>query len=176
INESIQDTQGVHGVEGHLPEEVKDAVCNGCSKELDQHNSKLVKGRSVGIPVRYDTYCITCRRKFQANARSDNMMLFFESWSHSHWKENFETREIALDTIITVAVQGYTCGPAKYLPFERLHIWGMVRHESPRCFWTGSKLSTKTGSDARVRFSVDRVVFSDGRALSYGSEDQIIVA
>ncbi|KAF9086696.1 hypothetical protein BGX27_003118 [Mortierella sp. AM989] len=52
----------------------------------------------------------------------------------------------------------------------------MVRHESPRCFWTGSELSTKTGSDARVRFSLDRGVFSNGRALSYGSEDQIIVA
>ncbi|KAF9085958.1 hypothetical protein BGX27_003294 [Mortierella sp. AM989] len=47
---------------------------------------------------------------------------------------------------------------------------------SPHCFWSNQSLSFDANRDPQTKFSLDRTIFIGGKALSYGVEDQIVVA
>lgn len=94
----------------------------------------------------------------------------------SHQQESFESRVSAQQTGMTILVQGFACDPAKYEQIELVYLHSLVKKSKPRCFWTGVELALTPDTPPRMKLSVDRTTFVDGRALGYGSKDQVLVA
>lgn len=104
-------------------------------------------------------------------------MYKFAVWINDHKDQaQFNPKESALNTVMTVAVQGFCAGPAMYNTREQLHLRAMAREVNPTCFWSGAQLSITAKSCPRKKFTVDRTKFNHGKALKYGAEEQILVA
>ncbi|KAK3828001.1 MAG: hypothetical protein J3Q66DRAFT_409141 [Benniella sp.] len=102
----------------------------------------------------------------------------FRKWV-SHRLESFESRAAALNTIMTVAIQGYCCGQGEYTAREMLYLTDMAKAASPTCFWSGEGLVITSSTDLVTpthKFTADRVVFRDGQAPPYGADEQVLVA
>ncbi|KAG0227748.1 hypothetical protein BGW41_003692 [Actinomortierella wolfii] len=87
----------------------------------------------------------------------------------------FNSRESVLNTVMTVAVQGFCAGQAMYNPQEQFHLRVMAREANPTCFWNGVQLSI-TARCPKNKFTVERTIFHQGKVLRYGAENQILVA
>jgi hypothetical protein len=96
-------------------------------------------------------------------------------WAYKH-QDSFESRYLARQTAMTIVVQGFASGPAKYQRIESVYLHAFAIQCTPRCFWTGLQLSLEIDCEPRTKFSMDRTVFANGKSLSYGSEDQVLVA
>lgn len=96
-------------------------------------------------------------------------------WAYKH-QDSFESRYLARQTAMTIVVQGFASGPAKYQSIESVYLHSFATQCTPRCFWTGLQLSLEIDCEPRTTFLMDRTVFANGKALSYGSEDQVLVA
>ncbi|KAF9956748.1 hypothetical protein BGZ70_009789 [Mortierella alpina] len=79
---------------------------------------------------------------------------------------------------MTVAAQGFCVGPAGYNARDALYLCNIAEKASPASFWSGTQLIiTAAGNICPTRkFTTDRIVFRDGKALPYGAEEQILVA
>ncbi|KAF9118705.1 hypothetical protein BGW39_000929 [Mortierella sp. 14UC] len=104
-------------------------------------------------------------------------MAKFNVWIRARLRD-FESRDSALHTIMTVAVQGFCFGPAAYNSREGLYLRKMAKEVSPKCFWSGLQLTVTAGSAVcpTKKFTADRIVFHEGRALGYGAKGQLLVA
>lgn len=161
-----------------IPECIRNSRCTICSCKQDRGNSRLVLGWSLGSPLKYFSYCNNCDRELQAERRRQ-LRRKYSVWISSCGRlENFESRDVALHTIMTVAVQGFCYGPARYNARDALYLCNMADKASPSSFWSGLRLTvTATGTVCPTRkFTADRIVFRDGKSLSYGAEEQILVA
>ena len=181
----MQETNGIEGslqqglVEqlasgDRVPACAKNSFCSNCSVPLNQANERLVKGTSAVNPIKFWEYCSSCWTTCGYGDRSYPLRKI-AAWS-SLRLESFESRDVALDTMITVVVQGFASGPAKYQPSELIYLRTFATQSDPRCFWTGLHLSLDSDAEPRTKFSLDRTMFANGKALNYGSEHQIVVA
>jgi hypothetical protein len=132
----------------------------------------------MNIPVCFHSFCKPCEsiRKRKAGA---SILGKLSDWAskRTYECEKFTSRDAALYTAMTVAVQGFSYGPAVYSPIEQFHIRVMVEEATPACFWTGVPLSLTDGTCPTKKFTTDRIMFDqEGKALSYGDKDQALVA
>ncbi|KAK3820104.1 MAG: hypothetical protein J3Q66DRAFT_428923 [Benniella sp.] len=143
--------------------------CIGCSVPLDRSNTRLDLGSSVAAPLKLHGRCTACIRTH----RSDPVRKIEKRLSE--W-DGFVSREVTLQTMLTVFVNGFAPGPAKYDAAETARLRALATTASPQCFWTGLQLSMDSHIEPNVKFSFDRTTFVNGRALEYGSSEQVIVA
>ncbi|KAK5828307.1 hypothetical protein F5H01DRAFT_360223 [Linnemannia elongata] len=145
-------------------------------EEQDRENSRLILGTSINTPLRFFSYCKRCDRVQQAKRRQEPMGKF-KRWIESRLGE-FESPNSALDTIMTVAVQGFCFGPAIYNSKEELYLCTMAKEASPKCFWSGLQLTVAASGVGcpTKKFTADRIVFHEGCALPYGAKEQFLVA
>ncbi|KAF9090916.1 hypothetical protein BGX27_002116, partial [Mortierella sp. AM989] len=159
-----------------VPACVEHNRCAKCLVKLDRTNSSLRAGSSTAVPLRFQEFCHACNRD-RAMEASTGPMYNMSLWVKSPRRiEQFGSREIALSTVMTVAIQGFAFGSAMYQPSEEVFLRSRVEQSNPQCFWTGVDLSLGRPEDPRKKFSVDRTAFLDGKALPYSAEDQVLVA
>lgn len=159
-----------------VPEALENTFCAICSCRQDRENSRLILGKSINTPLRFFSYCKLCDRVQQAKRRQEPMGKF-KRWIGSRLGE-FDSPNSALDTIMTVAVQGFCFGPAIYNSKEELYLCSMAKEASPKCFWSGLQLTVAASGvgGPTKKFTADRIVFHDGCALPYGAKEQFLVA
>ncbi|KAF9924007.1 hypothetical protein BGZ67_009562 [Mortierella alpina] len=127
------------------------------------------------MPIKFYSYCHKCSKERASQTREEPIHKF-NVWIQDHKDEaQFNSRESALNTVMTVAVQGFCAGQAMYNPQEQFHLRVMAREAKPMCFWSGAQLSI-TARCPKNKFTVDRTIFHQNKALRYGAEDQILVA
>lgn len=161
-----------------VPGCIGNSCCAICSCKQDRGNSRLVLGWSLDNPLQFFSYCNICDRECQAERRQLPAQKF-AIWINSNNRiEDFETRDSALRTVMTVAAQGFCVGLAGYNARDALYLCNMAKKAYPVSFWSGMQLTiTATGNICPTRkFTVDRIVFRDGKPLPYGAEEQILVA
>jgi hypothetical protein len=132
-----------------------------------------MRGSSAAIPIKFWDYCNSCASACGYGDDSDPLCKIAR-WSFL-WLESFESRESVQHTMMTIMVQGFALGPVTYQPSEFVFLRTLARQSAPRCFWTGLQLSIDSDAEPKSKFSFDRSTFVDGKALSYGSESQLIV-
>ncbi|KAI7816629.1 hypothetical protein BC939DRAFT_481860 [Gamsiella multidivaricata] len=93
----------------------------------------------------------------KGNSAMETDILKFSKWISDHKDQaQFASRDSALGTVMTMAVQGFSSGPAMYASREVFFLRNMAREASPVCFWTGTQLSLTVINCPRRKFSVDR--------------------
>jgi hypothetical protein len=145
-----------------------------CKQDLS--NSPLVLGSSIDTPLAFRGNCKEC---FNHLRRKAGILEKLSDWVRKRNNERggFTSRNSALYTAMTVAVQGFSYGPAMYSSSEQFHLRTLVEEAAPVCFWTGKQLSLTDYTSSTNQYSVDRVIFDqEGKALRYGDNNQVLVA
>ncbi|KAG0008438.1 hypothetical protein BGZ80_003448, partial [Entomortierella chlamydospora] len=172
----VQGLIDLHAPGDQVPAYARNKFCSDCSVSLNRANGKLVRGSSAAWPLNFYQYCNTCKASRHSVYRSDPLSKMGRLIHSCKRLGEFESRDIALHTMMTVAVQGFSFGPARYEPSEVIYLRSMAARSDMHCFWTGLPLSLDPKSGPAIRFSLDRTIFVKGKALDYGSEDQVLVA
>ncbi|KAG0283181.1 hypothetical protein BGZ97_008635, partial [Linnemannia gamsii] len=160
---------------------MRNSVCERCSRHMDRDkdrsNSRLQLGGSLNIPLTFHSSCNNCY-KIQMRETRTSILGKLSDWASKrfHKREDFTSMDSALYTAMTVAVQGFSYGPAVYSSSEQFHLRVMVEKATPACFWTGIPLSLTNGTCPTKKFTTDRIMFGqEGKALSYGDKDQALL-
>ncbi|KAF9275309.1 hypothetical protein BGZ68_010882 [Mortierella alpina] len=159
-----------------VPDYLPPRRCCQCNIEQDRSNTYLILGTSVTAPLIFRSVCMTCSTKRTVMARNVPME-WMKLWSKDHHQgQDFNSQEDALATVLTVAKQGFAVGTALYGPSEHVFLKAGLEEWTPKCFWTGVSLSFGPENHPVKKFTVDRTMFKNGKALPYGNEQQVLVS
>lgn len=132
----------------------------------------------MNVPLVFDASCNNCDRIQKREAKA-SILGKLSDWASKRINEceKFTSRDSALNTAITVVIQGFSYGPATYSSSKQFHIRSMVEEATPTCFWTRVPLSFTDGICPTRKFRTDRIMFDqEGKALGYGDKGQVLVA